>query len=122
MDCFHQNLVQVGIWVFSDDDRTIIKMANKKVATYQFASFRCCGHSNLVILNQISSKFHYGLLPSNPGSSSNMSFVGQTINKMADKKAALYQFASVRCCGHSNLVIFILIFSNLHKWIASAKL
>ena len=30
-------------------------MANKMAPTYQFA---CCGHSNLVIFNQISSKFN----------------------------------------------------------------
>ena len=37
---------------------------------------------------------------------------------MADKMAAPYQFASIRFCGHSNLVIFILISSNFHIWIA----
>ena len=26
---------------------------------------------------------------------------------MADKMAAAYHFASIRCCGHSNLVIFL---------------
>ena len=64
----------------------------------------------------------YGLLSSNPGSSENMSFVGQTITKMADKMASAYQFASVRCCGHSNLVIFLQISSNFHIWIASTTL
>ena len=65
--------------------------------------------------------FIYGLLPSNPGTSSNMSFVRQTITKMADKMATAYQFASIRCCGHSYLVIFLRISSNFHKWIASIK-
>ena len=41
---------------------------------------------------------------------------------MADKMASAYQFASVHCCGHCNLEIFILISSNLHIWIASIKL
>ena len=36
----------------------IIKMDNKMAAAYQLASIRCYGHSNLVIFNQISSKFH----------------------------------------------------------------
>ena len=36
--------------------------------------------------------------------------------------AAVYQFASVRCRGYSNLVIFILIYSHFHIWIASIKL
>ena len=82
---------------------------------------RCCGHSNLVIFNQILPTFIYGLPPSNSGSSSNVGFFRQTITKMADK-IATYQFASVRCCGHSNLVIFILISSNFHIWVASIKL
>ena len=77
-------------------------------AAYQFASICCYGHSNLVILNRISSKnFIYGLLSLNPGSGLNMSFVGQTITKMADKMVATYQFVSLCCCGHSNLVTFI---------------
>ena len=63
--------------------------------------------------------FIYRLIPSNPGSSLNMSFVRQTITKMADKMAATYQFASLRCCGYSNLVIFLGIYSNIQIWIAS---
>ena len=41
---------------------------------------------------------------------------------MANKMAAIYQFASIHCCGHSNLVIFILISSNFHVLIASITL
>ena len=41
---------------------------------------------------------------------------------MADKMAAAYQFAFIRCCGHFNLVILILISSNFHIWIASITL
>ena len=63
------------------------------------------GHSNLVILIGFLPNFIYGLLPSNPDSSLDMSFVRQTITKMANKMAASYQFVSARCCGHSNLVI-----------------
>ena len=44
------------------------------------------------------------------------------MTKMANKMAAAYQFASVRCCGHSNLVIFLRISSNFHIWIASITL
>ena len=36
--------------------------------------------------------------------------------------AADYLFDSVYCSGHSNLVIFILISSNFHIWIASITL
>ena len=97
---------------------TMTKMADKMAAAYPFASIRCCGHSNLVILIGILSNFTYDLLPSNPGSRWNISFVGQAITKMADKMSAAYQFAPVRCCGHSNLVIFLRISSNFHMWIA----
>ena len=79
---------------------------------YQFTFIRCCGHSNLVILIGLFPNFIYGLLSSNPGSSSNMSFARQTITKMADKMAAACQLASICHCGHSNLVIFNRIFPN----------
>ena len=118
MDCFHQTLVQV--LNMSCVQQTITKMADKMAAAYQFASIRCCGHSNLVIFNQISSKFHIWFVSIKPWL--NMSFVRQTISKMADKMAATYQLASLRCCGHSNLVIFLRISSNIHKWIASITL
>ena len=95
---FHQTLVQVLILNIR---QTITKMAT----AYQFASVCCCGHPILVIFNRISSKFIYGLLLSYPGSSLNMGFVRQTITKTADKMAATYQYTSVRCCGHSNIVI-----------------
>ena len=70
------------------------------------------GHSNLVILIRFLPNFiHvYGLLPSNPGSSLNMSFVWQMITKMANKMAAAYQFVSARYCGHSYLVILFWVF------------
>ena len=51
-----------------------------------------------------------------------MGFVRRKITKLADKMAATYQFASIRCCGHSNLVIFIRISSKFHIWFASIKL
>ena len=35
--------------------------------------------------------------------------------------AAAYQFAPVRCCGHSNLVIFNRTSSKFHIWFASIK-
>ena len=119
---FHIWIASIKLWskleyVFFR--RTISKMADKMAATYQFTSIRSCGQSNLVIFNWISYKFVYGLLPSNSGSSLNMSLVGQHITKMADKMADAYQFASVRWCGHSYLVIFIMISSNFRLWIAS---
>ena len=63
-----------------------------------------CGHSNLVILNRISS-------------SSDMYFFRRLIIKMADNMATPYQFTFSHCCGHSNLVIS----SKFHIWIASIK-
>ena len=102
--------------------QTITKVVNKIAAAYHFAPTRCCGHSNLVKFNRISSKLHiYGLLPSISGSSSNMSFVGQTIIKIADEMAAAYQFATIRCCGYSNLVNFNRISSKFHILFASIQ-
>ena len=66
-------------------------------------SLRCCGHSNFVIFNQISFKFHTYIASIKLCSSSNMGFGRRMITKMADKMAATYQFC---CCGRSNLVIF----------------
>ena len=66
--------------------QTITKMT----AAYQFASVRCCGHSNLVIFIEFLPTFIYGLLLSNPSLSLNMGFVRQTITKMADKMATAY--------------------------------
>ena len=77
--------------------------------------------SDLVIFNQISSKFHilYGLcfdqtfaqnnLEKRILRRSNMGFVRRTISKMANKMATAYHLA---CCGHSNLVILIGFLSN----------
>ena len=79
-----------------------------------------CAHF-LLYLIRFFPNFIYGLLPSNPGSSLNMSFVQQMISKMADKMAATYQFASIRSCGHSNLVIFNQIFLEFHIWVASIR-
>ena len=67
------------------------------------------------------SNFIYGLLLSNRGSCVNMSFVQQTITKIANKMPAAYQFASILCCGHSNLVILNRISSKFHIWFASIK-
>ena len=77
-------------------------MANKMAAAYQFASIRCCGHSNLVIFNQISFKFHIWFASIKPWFQFEYEFFPTDDNKMADKLAAAYQFASIRCCGHSN--------------------
>ena len=90
----------------------ISKMADKLAAAYHFASVGCCGHSNLVIFNPIHPNFINSLLISNPDSSSNMSVFRQTITKVANKMAAAYQYASVRCCGHSYLVILIEFLPN----------
>ena len=92
------------------------------VAAYQFASIRCCGHSSLVIFNRISSKFHKWFASIKPWLKFDYEFCRTNNTKMVDKMAAAYQFASVHCCGHSNLFIFILISSNFHIWIASITL
>ena len=101
--------------------RTIIKMAVKMAAVYQFTSIRCCGHYNLVIFNQSSSTFHIWFASIKLYFKFQYDFCPKTITKMADIMAAAYQFASVRCCGHSNLVIFNRISSKFHIWIASIK-
>ena len=90
---------------------TITKMADKMPSSYQFA---CCCHSNLVIFNQISSKFHIWFAFIKFSLKFSMGFVWQMITKITDKNskmAAAYQFAS---CGHSNLVIFNQISSKFH--------
>ena len=88
-------------------------MAHKMAAAYQFA---CCGHSYLVILNRISSKFHIWIALIKLLHSLNMGCVRQTISKMADEMAAAYQFA---CCGHSYLVILNRNSVKFHIRIAS---
>ena len=120
MDCFHQTLVQVRIWVFFR--RTMIKMADKMAIAYQFASIRCYGHSNLVICKWISSKFHIWFASIKPWFKFEYEFCPKRITKMANIMAATYQFASIGCCGHSNLVIFNQISSKFHIRIASIKL
>ena len=101
--------------------RTIIKMAEKMAAAYQFTSNLCYGHSNSIIFNGISSKFHKWIASTKLWFMFEYGFFRRTIIKMADKMAAAYQFTSIHCCGHSNLVIFIRISSKFHKWIASIK-
>ena len=124
--------------------RLIIKMANKMATPYQFTFIRCCGHSNLVIFNGISSKFHIWIASIKPWFKFeyNMLLKGYPLEAKTaseelklecayflghkfcltndnDKMAAAYQFASVRCCGHSNLVIFNWISSKCQIWFAS---
>ena len=96
-------------------------MADKMAAAYQFASIRCCGHSNLVICNRISSKFHIWFASIKPLFKFEYEFFPKRMTKMADIMAATYQFASIGCCGHSNLVIFNRISSKFHIWFASIK-
>ena len=82
----------------------------------------CGGHSNSVIFNWISSKFHTSLLLSNYRSSWNTSYIRSTITKMADKMAMAYQFALVYgvVVTQSFLIIFLpnskygLLPSNFH--------
>ena len=102
--------------------QTITKMADKMAATYQRASTSCCGHFYFVIFNQIFSKFHIWFASIKSWFKFKYEFCRTTITNMADKMAAAYQFASVRCYGHSNLVIFLRISSNFHIWIASIPL
>ena len=102
--------------------RTIIKMADKMAAAYQFVSIPCYGHSNIVIFNRISSKFHIWFAFIKLWFKLEYEFCRtQTIIKMADKMAAAYHFASICCCVHSNLVIFNQISSKIHIWFASIK-
>ena len=70
-------------------------MADKMAAAYQFTAIFCCGHSNSVIFNQISSKFHICIASIKPWFKFEyeLFFFRHTITKMADKMAAAYQFA-----------------------------
>ena len=56
---------------------------------------RWCGHSNLVIFNQISSKHHIWIASMNSDSNSNIDFFRQMIIKMVGKMAAVFQFTSI---------------------------
>ena len=85
-------------------------------------SVRCCGHSNLVIFNRISSKFHIRIASIKLWFKFENVFFRRTIIKMTNKMATPYQFTSIRCCGHSILVIFNQISSKFYIWIASIKL
>ena len=78
---------------------------------------RCCGHSNLVIFNWISSKFHVCIASIKLWFKLEYCFFWQMIIKMADKMAT-------PVCIHplfSDLVIFNRISSNFHIWFASIK-
>ena len=59
---------------------------------YQFASIRCCGLSNLVIFNQISSNFHTWFAFIKLWFKFEYKFCRPTITKMANKMATAYQF------------------------------
>ena len=79
-------------------------------AAYQFASICCCGHCNLVIFNRISSKFHIWFASNKSWFNLEYEFCRTNYNQDGYQMAAAYQFTSVQCCGHSNLVIISLIF------------
>ena len=89
-------------------DKHINKLANKTLSLLFWAcpsirlSVRCRGHSNLVIFNQIFSKFH--IIIKLLFKFEYSFFFCQTINKKAVKKAAT--------TGLSNLVIIIVFFSS----------
>ena len=86
------------------------------------------GHSNSVIFNRISSKFHIWIASINFNSENgfcatltsilNTGFVRHPITKMADKMAATYQ----NLLSWSLSVIFYWISSKFHVWIALIKL
>ena len=81
----------------------------------------CCGHSNLVIFNRISSKFHIWIASIKFWFKFRYGFFPTPIIKIADKMDAAYQFTFICCCGLSNLVIFNRISYKLHIWILSIK-
>ena len=102
--------------------QTIIKMADKMAAAYQFASITCYGHCYLVIFNWISSKFNIWIASIKPLFKIKYEFCPTYDNQDGDKMAAAYHFASSRCCVHSNLVIFNQISSKFCIWIAFIEL
>ena len=119
MGCFHQTLVQVWIWFFLTKDNQDGRQNGRRLSVCIHP--HCCGHSNLVIFNQISSKFHIWFASIKPWFKFEYEFCPTNDNKMADKMATVYQFASIRCCCHSNFVIFNQISSKFHIWFASIK-
>ena len=84
-------------------------------------SVHCCGHSNLVIFNRIFFKFHIWFASIKLWFKFQYEFCPTNDNQDDQQMAAAYQFASIRCCGHSNLVIFNWISSKFHLWFASIK-
>ena len=75
-------------------------MADKMAAAYQSAFVHCCGHSNLVFFNLISSKFHIWFASIKPWFKFEYEFCP------TKEMASAYQFASLGSCGHSNLSHF----------------
>ena len=118
MDCFHQTLVQVWICFFSPiHDNKDGRINGRRLSVWIHR-----GHSNLVILNRITYisymvYFHQILVTVRI-----WVFFPTKDHQDGRQNGTAYQFASVRCYDHSNLVIFILISSNFHIWIASTKL
>ena len=99
----------------------IIKMAEKMAAAYQSASIDCCGLSNLVIFNLISSKFHIWFASIKPWFKFEYEFCLTNDNQDGRQNSCRLSVWIVCCCGHSNLVIFNRISSKFHIWFASIK-
>ena len=71
------------------------KMADKVAASYQFATMPCCSHSDLVIVNWISSNFHIWIAPITLWFKLEYDFCPTTASQDGQPLAASYQFALV---------------------------
>ena len=98
--------------------QTITKMADK-MATYQFASFSCCGHSNLVIFIPISSNFHIWVAYIKLWFKFKYDFCPTKDNHDGGQNA---RHLPVCTHGHPILVIYYPSASKFHIWITFIKL
>ena len=88
-------------------------MAYKMATTYQFASIRCSGHSNLVIFNQFSSKFHIWFVSIKLCFKFQYGFCLTNDNQDGRQNGRRLSVSSICCCGHTKLVIFCLDFFQI---------
>ena len=78
-----------------------------------------CGHSNLVIYNQVSSKLHIWITFIKLSPKFEYGFCPVKDNQDGSQNGCLL---SICICGHTNFVIYHPISSKFHKWITLIKL
>ena len=96
-------------------EQTIIKMADKMAAAYQFASVHCCGHSNFLIFLPISSNFHIWIASITLWLKFEYEFCPTNDSQNGPQMVAAYQCALMETLPYP-------IASKLHIWITFIKL